>query len=871
MSEESNIKWDLDWWGRNNIVSDIKKLSIIKCLDGSLRPPIETILPTRKRIKPDLVSLPCLHFVDKSVISKSTIPFLKEAGVEDFSENSFAIKILQSHQKDEPISWSDNHKLACIEFFEKFLKRKSSAISEEVSSRLSWLFLPTEQGKWSHAGVCYKADTILRQLIPNGEFVDLSKLGFLVKSDKFLKRIGVTDFPRVISHGSGSYWQVPNGIPEKKWQRYCQWLGEGYGNIEESFEVLGFDQFTDNLENSKAFVKYFLDHWEEYYKSYLKTTLSWFHYRQRSKEVPSYFAFQLKTREWFPTTQGLKGPSEVFLPTMENKRLALDIVPFIQLTSEELRGSHAFCDYIGVTTKLGIRSLHEIIEKASVLSVTRSLKKQFEMIYERLYIELSRTPDSTPPEYTWHLPDRNWHFDTIPNLYWIDDPELEEKLGDSVLAAWIPTNLARPQLEQLFDFFKLTRVSQVLKRQAKKDLKGEEDTILTQKIKRSADYVFSILSHYRADGVESFQDFMTKLRVLTTKDLVITLTAPYIEREAVCPCFCEIESGTIYVCQTVRTEHIAREFARAFGAPLDSAFSIEIALSELRLEDIKQKLLMSSIQVLHLSNSLQEVDSRAESLSLMAPPFEVKQAPIFEPKEAQPQPSNVVVETPQPNTFSFKAEIDEEQNGDKQTEAPSKPSEPVLSETKNRISFNNVKEEKVGSKQPTLLINDKIFEPQTSINVETKYVGPRSTTGIDHKPFEIEESATKRVVDYETQVEGRKVQSVSNWANLGYDIISQGTDGSIRYIEIKGSSEDFDELGLTESQFQAAKLLRDKYFIYRVTFTHSNPVIYSIQDPYPELEKFAELIKSYRIHGWATVFAGKIKSIDVGKRENATT
>lgn len=840
ISEEAGKKWSLDWWERKSLIEELKKLKIAKCFDGALHTPQDTILPTKKETIPDVWSLPCLHIVDGKVLSRRARQFLKELGTRDFSEDSLALRILESHEKDEPLNWSEEHKLACLKFFADYLHKKTT-LPQAVEAKLGSLFLPIEGQRWAHANICYKPDERLKKLLPQGSYVDFSRLHLSQEFQEVLKKLDVVHFPRVMSFGKGSY-NAPNGFAEESWRKYWFWLSEesfrsyeGHSHeVSESYRLESFDEYASSEDESasKEYFFYIIHHWDEYYKAYMKAPFNWFHYTSHSKDVPSYFIFQLKTCRWLPTTQGLKVPSETFFPTREIKRIAGHVVPFVELSQEEMRSFYEFFEFIGVTTKLDIDSLHEVLEKARSFPITEEFKKQLEMLYERLYVEIEKFSDGEKPVYEWHLLARNEEFLDASKLFWIDDPELEEQFGTELSIAWVPSNLARPQLERLFGFLGVSKVSTILRRNLSDGVKAENDTLLTQRIKKAADYVYSVLSHYCAEKLDAFPSFVDNLRVFRTDNLIIKISLSNVQKKTVCSCFCDVDDCALYVSSTAHFEDISREIARAFGASLDSAFPIEIVLSEEDRYSAAERLRRSSIQVLQLPTKEPISEPEVGVKTVIPPrPCEKPAEPyVLEKIPEEPHEHEKVEEKPELTTIP--------------RPQPLEPRETVLH---GPPEIQSIEPQIPRTKPPSI--------------VEKEYVGPRPTTRVDHKPFEIEEKARKHVIEYETEVEQRDVQVVSNWANLGYDLISRGKDGSVRYIEVKGSAEDFDELGLTESQFEASKTYRDKYFIYRVAFTDSSPIIYVIQDPYPELEEAAEPVKSYRIRGWAALFAHKLKTL----------
>ena len=98
----------------------------------------------------------------------------------------------------------------------------------------------------------------------------------------------------------------------------------------------------------------------------------------------------------------------------------------------------------------------------------------------------------------------------------------------------------------------------------------------------------------------------------------------------------------------------------------------------------------------------------------------------------------------------------------------------------------------------------------------------------EHKR-EVELAGMKAVMDYEKK-NGRKPKDVSQ-LNLGYDIESlDPSTGEIRYIEVK-SFETTGDPELTEHEYEIAKALASRYWLYIVENALTNPSIKIIRDP----------------------------------------
>lgn len=93
---------------------------------------------------------------------------------------------------------------------------------------------------------------------------------------------------------------------------------------------------------------------------------------------------------------------------------------------------------------------------------------------------------------------------------------------------------------------------------------------------------------------------------------------------------------------------------------------------------------------------------------------------------------------------------------------------------------------------------------------------------------EVERAAIAAVLDYESQ-RGWIAEDLSA-QKLPYDVRSQGPDGAIRYIEVKGRA-DVGGVELSEREWLTAENYGPNYWLYIVTHARTNPQVHPIQDP----------------------------------------
>lgn len=119
------------------------------------------------------------------------------------------------------------------------------------------------------------------------------------------------------------------------------------------------------------------------------------------------------------------------------------------------------------------------------------------------------------------------------------------------------------------------------------------------------------------------------------------------------------------------------------------------------------------------------------------------------------------------------------------------------------------------------------------------YLQPEDETGSsrerdglsDEQRRKVDAAAVDAVVAYEEQV-GRTPERMPH-DNEGFDVRSTAADGSVRYIEIKGTSPQWDNQGvaLSSRQFQEARTRTDEFWLYVVEVGRPSADPIRIQDP----------------------------------------
>jgi hypothetical protein len=99
-------------------------------------------------------------------------------------------------------------------------------------------------------------------------------------------------------------------------------------------------------------------------------------------------------------------------------------------------------------------------------------------------------------------------------------------------------------------------------------------------------------------------------------------------------------------------------------------------------------------------------------------------------------------------------------------------------------------------------------------------------------------------MDYERAC-GRVPEDVSRRGE-GYDVRSLASDGSARYIEVKGHATTGD-VTMYYTEWQMANRLRSEYFLYEVNDAFAEPKLRIIPDPVGKGIKPVEKVVEYHI------------------------
>ena len=144
-------------------------------------------------------------------------------------------------------------------------------------------------------------------------------------------------------------------------------------------------------------------------------------------------------------------------------------------------------------------------------------------------------------------------------------------------------------------------------------------------------------------------------------------------------------------------------------------------------------------------------------------------------------------------------------------------------------------------KQPTKQVQSRLL---SYVKSESEPVQHDPTDDERNENLEIGHAAVKLVIEFEMR-QGRSAQEMAH-NNPGYDILSTEEDGSLRYIEVKGTDGEWDIRGVPVSptQFKKAQIEKENFWLYVVEFARDpkSARVWGIQNP-------AEKITQYRFDG----------------------
>jgi len=603
-------QWNLSWIEQNGFERELRNLEIVRSREGHYFRVEKVVLPVSSQNQDEMNDLPgiVLTIPDPEVLSIKSLDFLRKLGARDFSQDYAVNQILDSQAKGNEMKWTEEEKLKSIRYISRWLELKNYQVQSDFKTKLYNLFLPIEKNGWSPAAKTYFPNPELKVLLPNSIYVDLDKLKTNVQNVQlFLSAVGVPSYPRVLMIGEMGIWSDPSpSILKPAFENYRSWLYEqkcynyyGRDHKVDLFVLDGFDSHVVAQDPGALlkYMEYLLDHWQDYYNSFVNSTFCWFYYTDNRRNVPSYFTYQLKASKWIPTAKGYAAPGEVFAPLREIKKVGGNLLQYLRISEEKARDKKEFLEFLGIKTQISLSLLLSILYIIKNENVTEELKSQLCRIYSRL---VYLCEDELIGEEVYILNKKNV-FQPAKTLYWLDDPETENVFGEDIPAVWVPDGLTRLQLKALFNALGVKEVSLILERNIPTlSPEAVQDDHLKIELRKKGDYINSVLLHCSAGKIELLQNFLKQLVVIKENHLKVQLKILDKVHEVETPCFCSLEEKKMYVSSIVQMTDVARELARVFDASTGSEFAIGFVLTQ-PPEAVDEQLRRSSIQVVRLA------------------------------------------------------------------------------------------------------------------------------------------------------------------------------------------------------------------------------------------------------------------------------
>lgn len=579
--------WGVTHWKMREIEDELKEAPFVLTSDGKLATPNQALVPpkNRKKLK-EIEGLPIKAlFIDPFVITGKTKNLLLSLGCHSTSRESLIRTLLKGFEEETCESWTREGKISTLCYLKDWLRTRKWAVPDDLKAEIGLVRIPTADDKWKRADRCYFPDNDLDQII-HGPFVDMSIFGVERYNEwrRFLVTIGVTSYPRIIVfQGRFDRWKAPSGILEEKWKKYWDWLpSESSTSSREVENPCVLDGFQSMLEaedsrRAKRYLRYLISNWAKYYSDYSKNQYHWFYYYRKQKSVPSFFAFTIMTESWLPTNQGLKTPSKkVFVPTKEIVKVAGHLATYLDLSSMPDLRSEGFFELLGLTTKVDLNALVSLLLKAKESLVDDTLLQQLERIYSSIPKHIGEIELNSAIELLAH----DNMFVSSDELYWNDDREMGDLFRDELRFVWVPPNISQPDLEAIFKFFRVEKLSESITRKLVSNIEGATIHELEEVIKKKRNLVYSILSNFQAKRLAEAQSFLSSAHVRFLRDLVIQLSVNGTNLSHTHRAFCDLEENTLWVSDRAKHIDVSIELARSFGLALDRAFYIDWVLSE---------------------------------------------------------------------------------------------------------------------------------------------------------------------------------------------------------------------------------------------------------------------------------------------------
>ena len=590
--------WSMSWYEREKFEKNIKQKALIKTMKREICPLVEAFLPPPKGKITRLKELPGINLIHRGICSEKNIKLFNNLGIKHPEEVSIAKFLVEKFKSGEWETWNDEERKLVINFLFRWLKEMKWKVPLELEDDVKYIRLLTEKGEWMPANRCYIPCEELRKILPDRDYVDLSffdtsgkKRGKKKKEEivKFLKALGVLDHPRILDIVIRTPFIVElSGQGVLRWRDYYTKYIEPereYSTQYEQAHIYILDGFDDHLQNRderalEIYFSFILKNWG-YYRRFINSPYEWFYYTDRRKRITSYFTFQIKENPWLPVADGLKRPTEVFAPYKEIRRVLGELVPYLKIDEKTARDAEEFLKLIGVHTTLDRDALVLALKNAKMFVVSKELRRRIQAIYSRL-LEHIREGDCISESV--HILSEDGEFHPSHTLYWNDCLKIGEVLKNEghVNFAWIPPELSTRDLELLFSFLNVRRLSESISiKLLREQLSSQQLNIdYTSRLNERLDLIWSILRHYCESEEDARRKFgiLRDLKIISVKMIPCLVKIDDHEIKISLEAYLDTERKELYATFNADWPDITWEMVRALHLPRECLSCIGFSL-----------------------------------------------------------------------------------------------------------------------------------------------------------------------------------------------------------------------------------------------------------------------------------------------------
>jgi len=798
-------------WGQYYNDDEVKELPVVRTTLGSVKPANEVLFAPKASMVASMEGIPGIDFVDAQVVDETSRKLLQEWGVREFATESVVRVILRGFESGEWASWSSAEYNRCMDFLCEWLRGRDWQAPSELRRSLGSVRVQTQSGEMRRADECYFRSPSMEKLCPDGPFVVSAN----DDEQAFLKALGVTDKPRIRKF-TGYYGWSKGPEQVVNWHKYfnafCEDIPERWRKVAEITRVpvlaAALDSYSGrDPEAAINLLEFLVQHWDDYYTQYTTATYRWRYNRGRrwywSVTNWSYFAWQLHTTPWLPTTKGLQQPSaNIFVPSAKVKGIAGHLATYVRVpegwdTDEFIQKGKNLFAFLGLRDEVDVEAALFLLKVAQKYSIDDRLRDHLARLYRHIGWLLAETGQEQVRLDDVALLTVKGEFKPATELIWDDDPAIGQHFvgAEGLDFVWIPEGVERVYLEKFLEAACVKRLSTYVQRQLVAPCKASYHDGWTSWLQDRARYFWSVLVHYCAAGAENAPQQLRKIKVFEMPRIKVLLSLKGVERIAQSPVF--YSSGNdpgsdgpmlfLTSSPSALSFEVSIEICRAFGLSFDHASNIEMVVGEDNLEQIDRRFQQQGISLLDWDQST-------------LPALDASEKKRADRTEATAGTSDQLVQEDDSQTGTEKGHEETGQNRRQQVRE--------YRGTKGKIG-----EEGARPAQREVLPYEE-RKQRESTNIE-------------------------RIIAFEAK-EGREARDVSE-ENLGYDIKS--TKGQEeRHIEVKSSSY----VNLTENEFRTAQEEGNIYWLYVV----DGDTLYMIQDPANECEVIEIVETRWKIDGW---------------------